>query len=33
MNTVHIFSYYIRMEFDINKWGVLVMKKGKLSRS
>ena len=32
MNTVRIFSNDIRMDFEINKCGVLIMKRGKLSK-
>ena len=33
LNTVRVFSEDIRMEFGINKCGVLVMKRGRLSRT
>ena len=32
LNTVHIFSQYIKMEFGISKCGILLMKRGKLAK-
>ena len=32
LNTVHIFSQYIKMEFGISKCGILLTKRGKLAK-